>query len=185
MEKQLEMLKEKCLAAETRDPVAFAVTLMQLDGVRMHGPEHHILDGAALLTALHGAGAEFDLSAALDELIRRGLTMPGASCGFWGMCGSASSVGAALSILHKTGPLSDDQYYKDNMELVSKALSRIAAVGGPRCCKRNAFLSLGTAVDFIKERCGIALEKREVRCPFTAKNPDCLKERCPFFPGRP
>ena len=63
----------------------------------MHGPIHHIIDGAAFMTAMYNAGVKFNLDTALDELANRGSDMPGATCGKWGMCGSASSVGAALA----------------------------------------------------------------------------------------
>lgn len=106
----------------------------------MHGPEHHMADGAAFLTAMHNAGAVFDLKEALDEMERRGAKMPGATCGQWGVCGSASSVGAALSIIHQTGPLSDNEFYKDNLRFTSMSFCRLADIGDPRCCKRNAFI---------------------------------------------
>lgn len=34
------------------------------------------------------------LQAGLEELMRRGLQMPGATCGMWGVCGAVSSMGA-------------------------------------------------------------------------------------------
>lgn len=183
MEEKFELIKAACLNAETDDPIALAVSLMENERIGMHGPEHHVLDGSCLLAALHHAGMGFDLNAALDEMAARGRLMPGATCGKWGMCGSAASVGAALSVIHGTGPLSGGELYKDNLRLVSRALGRIAEVGGPRCCKRNAFLSLGAAVDFVEERYGIQLAKHEIVCEFSHKNAQCLASKCPFFGG--
>ena len=130
---------------------------------------------------MHNAGVEFDLDKALDEMIVRGQKMPGATCGQWGMCGSSASVGAALAIIHETGPLSNNQYYKDNLSYVSKALGKLADVGGPRCCKRNAFLSILTAIDFVNEQYGIELAKQEFKCIFSNKNKQCIGMRCPFY----
>lgn len=178
-----EQIKHECLNTAETDPIRLAVSLMKRDGIPIHGPVHHFLDGAALLTAVHHAGVEFDLNAALDELIERSMQMPGATCGQWGMCGSASSVGAALAILHGTGPLSSNEDYKNNLRLVSQALGRIAEIGGPRCCKRNAFLSIGTAIAFVREAYGITLPQSEIRCGFSAQNQQCLKEKCPFYNG--
>lgn len=180
MENIYSLIKKECLQAATTDPIALIVSVMQKDYINIHGPEHHILDGSCLLTALHNAGVEFDLDAALDEMIVRGMKMPGATCSQWGMCGSAASVGAALSILHETGPLSSNQYYKDNLRLVSQALGRIAEVGGPRCCKRNAFLSILTAIDFVKENYGVTLPKESIICGFSGKNRQCIGVKCPF-----
>ena len=107
--------------------------------------------------------------------------MPGATCGQWGMCGSSSSLGAAFAILHETGPLSNNQYYKDNLKYVARALNKISEFGGPRCCKRNAFLSLLTAIDFADEYYDIQLPKHEINCEFSSRNKQCIGLRCPFF----
>jgi hypothetical protein len=132
------------------------------------------------LTAYHNAGGRFDLRKALLELKERASLMPGATCGYWGVCGSAASVGAALAILHGTGPLSDNDYYKDNLALTSRCLAKIGDLGGPRCCKRNAFLSLTTAASFLEERYGVKLPIAPFTCPYSNKNPTCLHEKCPF-----
>lgn len=39
------------------------------DFINMHGPEHHFLDGAPLMTAMKNKGLDFDLSACLDKLL--------------------------------------------------------------------------------------------------------------------
>lgn len=175
-------IKEMCLKETGKNPYEIATHLMQDAEIPMHGPIHHILDGAAFLTALHNAGAAFDLGAALDELTARGSLMPGATCGKWGVCGSASSLGAALAIVHGTGPLSDCDFYRDNLYLTSRILERLAALGGPRCCKRNGFTAIDTAIDFVFEKYGIALEKSDIVCGFYPQNQQCIKERCPYHP---
>lgn len=181
MEDKFKLIKEECLRADTTDPIELIFHIMEQDYISIHGPEHHVLDGSCFLTALHNAGVEFDLEAALDEMAVRGQKMPGATCGQWGACGSSMSVGAALAILHGTGPISDNAYYRDNLKYVSRALGKIGDVGGPRCCKRNAFLSLMTAIDFVNEQYGIQLPKAEVECSFSPRNMQCIETRCPFF----
>lgn len=180
-DQKIKRIKEICLKEESKNPIEIVMKIMKQPYVNIHGPEHHIIDGAAFLTAMHNAGVEFDLVSALDEQEVRGRKMPGATCGQWGMCGSSSSVGAALAIIHGTGPLSNHEYYKDNLRLTSLALANIAEIGGPRCCKRNAFLSLTTAIHFVKETYGIELETSEIHCDFTSRNKQCLHNRCPFY----
>lgn len=175
-----EMMKEYCLTHQSINPIEIAMGMMDMDGINIHGPEHHILDGAAFLCAMHCAGAVFDLEKALDEMMARGSKMPGATCGQWGVCGSVSSIGAALAIIHETGPLSSNEFYKDNMRLTSKALAQLAEIGGPRCCKRNAFISLKTAITFVKEQYNIELEDMEVKCQYSPKNAQCIHRLCPF-----
>lgn len=69
---KLNRIKELCAVQDGTDPVAIAKTLMQDPLISIHGPEHHILYGAAFLTALHNAGVSFDFDAAFEELRQRG-----------------------------------------------------------------------------------------------------------------
>lgn len=174
-------IKSECFISSSTDPIELAIHIMQDNRINIHGPEHHVLDGSCFLAAMHNAGADFDLEAALDEMAERGRKMPGATCGQWGVCGSAASIGAALSIIHGTGPLSSNQFYKDNLSFVSQALGKIAEVGGPRCCKRNAFLSMLTAIAFVERQYNIKLAKHELCCSFSKQNKQCLQKMCPFF----
>lgn len=136
----------------------------------MHGPEHNVLDGAALLTAFYNAGGQIDLQTSLDELMKRGLQMPGATCGMWGVCGAVSSMGAALSIIDGTGPLSLDASWGKHMEFTSKALHSLAQVGGPRCCKRAAFLSFQKSIQYVNENYKVKLEESNIECRFSVRN---------------
>ena len=171
-----EVIKEK-----SSDPIKIVKNIMHKDYINIHGPEHHFLDGAALLVAYNSAGGNIDVEKALFDLKERTIKMPGAMCGLWGVCGSATSIGAALSVIHGTGPLSNDDFYKEHMKYTSSVISRMSEIGGPRCCKRNAFLSLGIAIKFIEENYGIKMESNYVTCEFTNWNKQCIKERCPFF----
>jgi hypothetical protein len=180
MEEKTRFIIKECLRSVSKNPIAIAKAIMHQDFVSLHGPEHHLLDGAAFLTAYKNAGGNIDLENCLDQLAARAKTMPGGMCGFWGVCGSAASLGAALSIIHGTGPLSAGDAYKDQMEFTSLALSKIGAIGGPRCCKRNAFISLSVGIDFVKRKYGIEMEGGRTICEFSPLNSECLGDRCPF-----
>lgn len=182
LEERGQRIVDACLAEKSTSPYEVFRNVARRDFVRMHGPEHHVLDGAAVLTAYRNAGGEVDLPSALAELMSRGLQMPGAMCGRWGVCGATASVGAALSILEGTGPLTSDDSWGSHMVYTSRALEALSRIGGPRCCKRDAYVSLETAVDYIRERFGVRLEKGDIRCEFHPQNAQCLGERCPFFP---
>ena len=71
----------------------------------MHGPEHHVMVGAALLTAYKNAGGDLDLPKALQEMYSRGKAVPGGACGFWGACGAGISAGQFVSIATSSTPL--------------------------------------------------------------------------------
>lgn len=181
MEEKFALIREAVLKSDSRDPVKIARSVMGEDFVALHGPEHHFLDGGALLTAYRNAGGELDLESALETLKERTLKMPGAMCGQWGVCGAAAAMGAALAVLHGTGPLTANEYYADNLALTSRILMKMAELGGPRCCKRNAFLSLSTAAEFVRERYGLPLETGEIVCSYSPRNAQCLGNKCPFF----
>ncbi len=46
--------------------------LMDQPFCHMHGPEHHVMTGASLLTAYKNAGGDIDLKQALVEMTNRG-----------------------------------------------------------------------------------------------------------------
>lgn len=180
LEEKYKLITENVLKEKSTNPISIVKNIMHKDFINIHGPEHHYLDGAAFLVAYKNAGGDIKLNSALDELASRTIKMPGAMCGMWGVCGSSAAIGACLSIIHKTGPLSNDQFYKDNMEYTSSVIKRMSKIGGPRCCKRNAFISLSYAIDFVEKHYGIKLDKSNIKCEFTSFNEQCIKERCPF-----
>ena len=87
------------------NPIQIFKNITKNDYISIHGPEHHILDGASILVAYKNAGGNIDLDEALLKLKQEGLRMPGAMCGLWGVCGAITSIGATLSIIDGTGPL--------------------------------------------------------------------------------
>ena len=107
--------------------------------------------------------------------------MPGATCGMWGVCGAVSSMGAALSIIDGTGPLSTDASWGKHMEFTSEALYALSQAGGPRCCKRDAFLGFQKAIKYINENYDVELESNQIACAFSERNEQCIKEKCPFY----
>ena len=181
MEERAKKIKEACLQEKSTNPIDIFLNIAQMDFVRIHGPEHHVLDGAALLTAFYNAGGNIDLHNSLNELMNRGLQMPGATCGMWGVCGAVSSMGAALSIIDGTGPLTSDSSWGKHMEFTSKALHCLSKVGGPRCCKRDAFLSFQKAIQYVNENYNVELQNQKIECSFSEKNAQCIKDKCPFY----
>ena len=168
-----------CLEETSKDPVAIIEKMMDMPFCHMHGPEHHVMVGCALLTAYKNAGGEIDLPCALAEMMSRGKKVPGGACGFWGACGAGVSAGMFVSIITKASPLTTDSWGLANL-MTAKALGEIGKVGGPRCCKRDSFLSILAAVDFVKDRFGIEMEKPGIVCRYSSRNNQCIGKRCPF-----
>lgn len=182
LQEKYDKIKSAVLGCDDKDPVKIARLVMDEEYVNMHGPEHHFLDGAAFLMAYRNAGGAIDAEASLDELAKRTMKMPGAMCGYWGVCGSVAAVGAALSVIHGTGPLTTNGYYADNMKYTSAVISKMAELGGARCCKRNAFLSLSTGARFVREHYGIPMKSGEIVCDHYPRNAQCLGKKCPYHP---
>ena len=180
----LVIIRQRCLEAKDTDPIALAEKLMQEPAVHMHGPEHHVLVGAALLTAYHNVTGKPGLEAALEKMLQRGKQVPGGTCGFFGCCGAAVSAGIFGAIVMESTPLSEATWGHAN-RLTGSCLENIGKLGGPRCCKRNTYLSILTAVKFCRKELGVELPipSRTV-CRFSRKCRECLGKRCPFFEGK-
>lgn len=171
-----------CLGESGTDPVAILNKMMNLESCHMHGPEHHVMVGAALLTAYANASGALDLEAALSEMKKRGEEVPGGVCGFWGACGAGISTGIATSIITGSTPLGGRAWGLSN-QTTSKALAAIGEVGGPRCCKRDSYLSLIEAVKFLNEALDVTMKTTDIRCAYSSKNNQCIRLRCPFYGG--
>ena len=126
---------------------------MECPYIYMHGPEHHVMVGAALLTAWHNGGGQIDFPAALEEMKKRGSQIPGGICGLWGTCGAAVSAGIFFSIVTSSSPMSSKTWGLGN-QLTSRCLDAIGSLGGPRCCKRDSFTAVSVSIDFIQEHSG-------------------------------
>lgn len=173
-----------CLEETSRNPIEILEKLMSQPDCPMHGPTHHVLVGAALLTAYNNSlpdSSKLDLKEALAEMRERGEQVPGGACGYLGACGASISTGIFLSIVTRNTPFSTDTWRLCNL-MTSRALEQVALNGGPRCCKRDSYLSVLTAIDFVKENLGVEMVKPEVHCTRSQINEQCIGKKCPFSP---
>ncbi len=168
-----------CMSETSKNPIKILQKLMALPFCHMHGPEHHIMVGSALLTAYKNSGGEIDLHKALVEMQSRGKKVPGGACGFWGACGAGVSTGMFVSIITGSTPLGNEAWGLSN-QMTAKALEAIGKIGGPRCCKRDSYLAITEAVKFVKTYLGVEMEIGEIKCIHSEFNNQCIGERCPF-----
>ena len=177
--KGLDAIMGLCLEETTKNPIDIIEKMMAMPFCHMHGPEHHVMVGAALLTAYKNAGGHISLDSALLQIFNRGKTVPGGSCGFWGACGAGISSGMFMSIILGATPLENESFALAH-KMTAKSLDKIGEIGGPRCCKRDSFLSILAAIDFVKQHVGVEMEKPIVVCHHAQKNNQCIGSRCPF-----
>ena len=176
----MDLILAHCLHAESKNPVEILEQMMSMPFCHMHGPEHHVMVGAALLSAYRNAGGQIDLSKALSEMYSRGKAVPGGAGGFWGACGAGLSAGMYMAIVTGSTPLAGEAWGLSN-QMTSRALGSIGTVGGPRCCKRDSYLAIQEAVQFTAETFGVNMSMDTIRCTRFMQNNQCIRHRCPFY----
>lgn len=174
-------IEQQCLSSEVTQPTEFAIELMRHPCVAMHGPEHHFLVPAVLLTAYFNLKQQTSLKRQkVREARRRAQSVVGGSCGFHGACGAAVGVGIFVSLVTEATPMSREEWRLCNTA-TAETLTRIADGGGPRCCKRNTYLALESAAEFSSSHLGQALPVGRVSCDFFRLNRECRGVDCEYF----
>jgi len=176
----LDTLRRVIESSTSTDPISIMELVMSHPSVPMHGPEHHSMVPAVIVAAVRNTGYSVP-DGAIEKAIARGAKVPGGWCGSHGVCGAAVGVGIAISVLTEATPLTGEQRSLAN-EGTWFALSRMLD-GYPRCCKRASRKALEAAVDFLREKLGIALQKSRPVCNYSWRNKQCPEEGCPYFSG--
>jgi len=179
-----DLIESTTIRSTSNDPFAIAESLLESPTMKMHGPEHHFLVPAVLIAALYNhTGEQEKKERGIKSARRRAEMIKGGSCGFLGDCGAAVGTGIFVSVITGATPLSREEWRLANL-MTARALEEIAQHGGPRCCKRNTFLALGSAVRFLSSEMGIVLPKPDrIVCRYSSQNKECLGEKCVFFSG--
>lgn len=177
-----EIIKTSSLNSTAVNPVRLATGIMKHPSVKMHGPEHHFLVPAVLLSCyFNKTGQQDQLEEKLKQAEKRSGYILGGFCGSHGNCGAAVGTGIFMSIATGSTPLSTEGWRQSNL-ITAESLMLVARQGGPRCCKRDTYISLNQAVDFIEKELGVGLEKEEkISCEFSHLNKQCLQEDCQYY----
>jgi hypothetical protein len=177
-----DLIERVCGHTDAVDPIDLAMRLMERSAIAMHGPEHHYLVPAVLISCASRVLGEADqIPRRLAEARKRAQRVPGGFCGLSGACGAGIGTGIFVSVMTGATPLSQREWSLSN-ELTSRALASIAARGGPRCCKRCSILAIQAATEFAEEQLGVSLPRRGGwSCGFHERNRQCREGDCPFF----
>ncbi|HJV67031.1 MAG TPA: DUF5714 domain-containing protein [Geomonas sp.] len=177
----LDLIEQVCLASSDTDPLRLASALMANPAVKMHGPEHHFLVPAALITAFCSVHKDASKSDKLKVARTRAADVKGGFCGFHGTCGAAMGAGIACSVLTGATPLAKEGWRLSNL-MTAACLTAIGEAGGPRCCKRDTFLALLVGRDFLNTHLDGRLPLTPLpTCSHSARNKECLGPDCQFF----
>jgi len=191
--------EEACCAGDGSDTTTTLATLVvrDLDGLKpadmleklfgggtgspVNGVWHHAVVGEILFVCLRNAGYPIT-DELIEEVIDRGRQIPGGSCGFLGGCGALSSAASAYAILLGSTPVAVAPRER-LLAFSARLLSRLAEIGGSRCCKKSSYVALEIARDEFA-RLGFELpeEQFEGRCPFFSDNETCDGDECVYFP---
>jgi len=176
-----ELIEKVCIRSTSTRPVEMAVALMNTPSIAMHGPEHHFLVSAVLLSAFYNQkGDATEKERKVKVARQRARNVLGGFCGFYGACGAGIGTGIFMSLITDSTPLSTETWGLAN-QMTAESLRCIGALGGPRCCKRDTFMALKTARKFVKQKLQVILDVPDtITCEFNELNQECLEEDCPF-----
>jgi hypothetical protein len=174
-----ELVARVCHGTHEKDAGAIVNLIMKHPGMPMHGPQHHYLVAPVMLAALSNAGQRPLQPGRAAAAIQRTSKIPFAVCGLRGACGAAESVGALVAILTGASYLKGPERALA-LRATARALDAVAEEGGPRCCKQSVYLSLETAVDFLRAELGLDVPLT-IHCTFAQANPECKQEDCRYY----
>lgn len=177
----LAAIEQVCQTTRETDLIALLETIRHHPALPRHGPEHHFLVPAIILTAYRNLGGEVT-----PEMFRtalaRGQAVSGGACAFWGVCGAAAGVGIAFGVLLQANPLKPKER-RQVQEAVRAVLAEITSWEAARCCQRESWLALRRAAEVSRTLLPLPLKaEAPLVCRQSGPRPDCLQSRCPLWP---
>ena len=133
---------------------------------------------AIIVTAYRNSGGSVtdDL---IETAIRRGAQVIGGSCAFTGICGAATGVGIAFSLLLQANPIKPQQR-QVVQQVTQQVLKEIAEFEAARCCQRDCWLGLKKAAALSAEYLPIPLTAEAIiGCSQRNQNKECIGMVCP------
>ncbi len=178
----ISFVKEKCIEYQGKDPIELAVDIMNDDIIRMHGPEHHFIVPAVLITCVRNhSNVKYDLKEKLDIAQKRAELETPRVCTFKeGSCGAAQGTGVFMSMYLGRDEMDEDAWSPSN-KIITESLKKIDESRGPRCCKRDTYIALETAADFLKKKFSVNLPVSQGKCTFSLRNDGCGHEECEYY----
>ncbi|PLX16483.1 MAG: SAM-dependent methyltransferase [Salinivirgaceae bacterium] len=176
-----DFITSSCLKYTDTNPIELANQIMAEPIISIHGPEHHYLVPAVLITCYRNHIGESHLVRAdLTTLRQKMVKIPGNICGTHGGCGAVLGLGAFVSHVTSTTTLSTKSWAHVHA-VTGAGLLHVSKYGGPRCCKRDTYISLLEGITWLREYKEIELKKSEtIYCEFSGKNKECLHKGCLF-----
>ena len=176
----IELIETYCNHSTSMNPIEMATAIMHSEKIKMHGPEHHFLVPAVLISAYCNLMKDPSKQSKIEIARKRAEKVLGGFCGTHGNCGAGVGTGIFISIITNSTPLAKDEWRLSNL-MTGTCLVSIANHGGPRCCKRDTYLALNEAIKFLDEKFQITMESPGIHCEFSEYNKECLMADCLYF----
>jgi len=168
-----------CHNSQETDMLKLFQQVRRHPAVPLHGPQYHALVPAIILTCYRNSGGSLAQSA-LETGLKRGTKIMGGSCAFNGVCGAATGVGIAFSLILEANPLKAGQR-QVVQSVVQQVLQELASFKAARCCNRDCVVALCRAAQLSQKFLPHELIAESWQpCEQQHLNSDCLGETCPL-----
>lgn len=176
----LEVIEHICKTSKERDMLKLFKQIREHPSIPKHGPEHHAMVPAIIVTAYKNSGGKVNENA-LKIALSRGASVMGGACGFLGICGAASGVGIGFAIVLESSPVATKA--RSTAQKVTHAvLGKIAEYEAARCCNREVWTALNIASSLSETFLPVKLlAEMEVKCDQKKFNQYCYGKECPIF----
>lgn len=176
----LEVIEHICKTSKERDMLKLFQQIREHPSIPKHGPEHHAMVPAIIVTAYKNSGGKVSESA-LKTALSRGSSVMGGACGFLGICGAASGVGIGFAILLESSPVAK-KARSQAQKVTYAVLGKIAEYEAARCCHREVWTALNIASSLSETFFNVKLlAEMETKCDQKKFNQYCYGKECPIF----
>jgi SAM-dependent methyltransferase len=176
----LELIRKISLQAPYGDMIALIKAIRNHPIFPVHGPDHHPLVPAVILSVYKNLGGDIPDQDILTG-IERGNMIPGGACSFLGVDGAAVGVGIAFSILINANPYKGKER-QIVQKIVKEVVEEIACYEAPRCCQRECWTALKRASKLSEQYLTFRLPADEAFiCTQYQLNKECIGKKCPLW----
>ncbi len=176
----LVVIEHLCESTHEKDMLKLFKHIRSHPSIPKHGPEHHAMVPAIIVTAYKNSGGNVPENA-LKTALSRGSGIIGGSCGFLGMCGAASGVGIGFAILLQSTPVTTTSR-QAAQHVTHAVLGEIAQYEAARCCNREVWTALSIASKLSEKFLHVKLEAMaDFKCDQKKFNQYCYSKACPIF----
>jgi len=176
----IDYITELAKKASYSDMLEMMAAIRKHPPVPMHGPEHHFMVAAIILSVYKNRGGKLQDND-FDHVIDWAKTTRGGSCGFMGVCGAAAGAGVAFARIIGSSPM-QSKFRSESINVVSNILHKISSLGAARCCQRDSYVALKSISQLSRDKFGIYLPAdHSFICTQNSENKVCVKETCPLY----